>query len=91
MAWSITCLIDTCETNPCQATPSECQCWCHAEEDQTMPKLTKESIRAIEQVLLVNADISALYEKRGVSRDDLREVFRLAEMSAEHSRKDRTS
>ena len=40
--------------------------------------MTPEKIHAIEQVLLVNADLCDLYEKRGVSRDDLREVFRLA-------------
>lgn len=51
-----------------------------------MAKLTQESIKAIEQVLLVNADISALYEKRGVSREDLREVFRLAGQNAADSK-----
>jgi hypothetical protein len=37
-----------------------------------------KSIRAIELVLLVNTDICELYEKRGVTRDDLRFIFDLA-------------
>ena len=37
-----------------------------------------KNIRAIEQVLLMNNDICELYEKYGVSRDDLRAVFVLA-------------
>jgi hypothetical protein len=44
-----------------------------------MTTLSPASVHAIEQVMLVNSDICELYEKRGVSRDDLREVFRLAE------------
>jgi len=40
--------------------------------------MTKEKLHAISQVLLVNRDICELYEKRGVSREDMMEVFRLA-------------
>jgi hypothetical protein len=40
--------------------------------------MTPEKIHATEQVLLVNSDLCDLYEKRGVPRDDLLEVFRLA-------------
>lgn len=40
--------------------------------------MTIADLDAIEKVLLTNADICALYESRGVSREDLREVFRLA-------------
>lgn len=46
-----------------------------------MTTFSARKVHAIEQVLLVNRDISELCEKRGVSRDDLREVFRLADMS----------
>lgn len=45
-------------------------------------KVSADAIHAIEQVLLVNNDISQLYEKRGVAREDLREIFRLAEETA---------
>lgn len=45
--------------------------------------LTSNSIHAIEQVLLVNSDLCDLYEKRGVTRQDLREVLRLAEIASE--------
>ena len=49
------------------------------------PRMTAAEIQAIEQVLLVNSDICALYEKRGVSRDDLREVFMIAKRHAADS------
>lgn len=45
--------------------------------------MTAQAIHAIEQVLLVNADICELYEKRGVTRQDLREVLRMAEIADE--------
>lgn len=35
-------------------------------------------LRAIEQVLLINNDICEIYEKRGVTREELRTVFALA-------------
>lgn len=35
-------------------------------------------LRAIEQVLLMNNDICKLYEKRGITREELRTVFVLA-------------
>jgi hypothetical protein len=37
-----------------------------------------KQLRAIEQVLLMNNDICKLYEKRGVTREELRTVFTLA-------------
>jgi len=40
--------------------------------------MTERKIYAVEQVLLVNRDISDLYEQRGVTREELREIFRLA-------------
>lgn len=40
--------------------------------------MTPEAIHAIEMVLMFNNDICELYEKRGISRDDMRELFRLA-------------
>jgi hypothetical protein len=43
--------------------------------------VNSKSLSAIEHVLMDNADISALYESRGVSREELREVFRLAGVS----------
>jgi len=47
--------------------------------------MTEKEIFATEEVLMVNADISALYEKRGVPRADMREVFRLARVGLELS------
>jgi hypothetical protein len=44
--------------------------------------MTVEAICAIEKVLLGNADLCGLYERRGVSRDDLRVVFELAQKQA---------
>lgn len=35
--WSLTCLIDTCETTPCHLAAEECLCWCHDPEQN--PKL----------------------------------------------------
>jgi hypothetical protein len=40
MAWSLTCLIDTCETKPCHLEPHECQCWCHEAQE------SKEAVEA---------------------------------------------
>lgn len=45
-------------------------------------KMTVEAIVVIEKVLLGNADLCGLYERRGVTRDELREVFRLAQEQA---------
>ena len=45
--------------------------------------MTAQAIHAIEQVLLVNDDICKLYEKRGVTRQDLREVLRMAQLADE--------
>ena len=47
--------------------------------------MTEKEIFATEQVLLVNGDICDLYEKRGVSRPDMREIFRLARVGLELS------
>lgn len=44
-----------------------------------MTEMTAKKVHAIEQVLLFNADLCLGYERRGVTRDDLREVFRIAE------------
>lgn len=41
--------------------------------------LTAASIQAIAKVLLTNADICELYEKRGVTREEVKLVFILAE------------
>lgn len=41
--------------------------------------MSGKKISAIEAVLMTNSDICDLYEKRGVLREDLREVFYLAE------------
>lgn len=41
--------------------------------------LTAASIRTIAEVLLTNADICELYEKRGVSREEIRLICLLAE------------
>lgn len=41
--------------------------------------MNEKEIRAAGQVLLVNADLCALYEARGVSRDSMKEIFRRAE------------
>lgn len=41
--------------------------------------LTVASIRAIAQVLLTNADICELYEKRGVTRQEINLICLLAE------------
>ena len=40
--------------------------------------MNTSQLRAIEQVLLMNNDICKLYEKRGVTREELRTVFALA-------------
>lgn len=42
--------------------------------------LSPASLQAISQVILVNDDICKLLEKRGVSREEMKEVFRLAEI-----------
>jgi hypothetical protein len=44
--------------------------------------VTPKQVYAIEQVLLINVAVSEQYEKRGVSREDMREVFRLAQVGA---------
>lgn len=49
-----------------------------------MSHLTPAGVHAIENVLMFNRDICDLYEKRGVSRDDLREVFRLATLGTHY-------
>lgn len=41
--------------------------------------LTPGSIRAIAQVLVTNADICKLYEKRGVTREEVKLICLLAE------------
>lgn len=45
--------------------------------------MTAGKLHAIEMVMMFNADIAGLLEKRGVSRDDLREVFKLARVGHE--------
>lgn len=47
--------------------------------------LTAASIQAIAKVLLVNADICDLYEKRGVTRDEIKVICRLAEAQVQAS------
>jgi hypothetical protein len=48
--------------------------------------MTEQKIYFTEQVLLMNKDISDLFEQRGVSCADVREIFRLAAwMVAEQS------
>ena len=49
--------------------------------------MNKKEIHAIEQVLMVNSDICTLYERRGVSRSDVREIFRLATEAVEDKEK----
>lgn len=44
------------------------------------PRLTPAAIQAISQVILVNDDICRLLEKRGVTREEMVAVFRLAEL-----------
>lgn len=43
-------------------------------------KLSEKAIRMIGQVLVVNDDICRLFEQRGVSRDEVKEILRLAEV-----------
>jgi hypothetical protein len=40
--------------------------------------MTEDNIYAIEQVIIMNRDICTLLEQRGVSREDVREICKLA-------------
>lgn len=48
--------------------------------DRSRSLLSPATIKAISEVILVNDDICTLFEKRGVTREEMMEVFRLAEV-----------